>query len=221
MSIKIAGAIFDMDGTLVDSMGAWYNDGARYLARLGIEAEPNLGTKLFSANTYTGALYIRDRYGLDKTVEEVTKGLIDEMEWFYRNDAEFCPGAKELLDDFRAKGIPMTIVTSTDSGNVRLVLDKLGVLDYFLDIYSAGDLKMSKTEPDIFFMAAEKMGTKPEDTWVFEDGLYAVKVAKAAGFKTVGVYDAISDARSEELKRAADIYVDTLPDLPEFIIKRF
>lgn len=213
---KISAAIFDMDGTLVDSMGAWHDDAVRYLKKLGIEAEPGLGDRMFTLNSRTGAQYILDHYPVGKTLEEVMAGLAGEMADFYANEAELKPGAREILERFRARGIPMAVVTSTDGANTRMALRRTRILSYFDGVYNAGDLGMPKTEPDIFLLAASDLGAEPEKTWVFEDGLYAVRTAGRAGFPTVGVYDRISEDDQEDLEKESDLYVREMTELSRY-----
>lgn len=211
---RVKGGIFDVDGTLLDTMGTWHDCGARYLMkRFGIEAEPDLGDKLFADTATSGAAYIIRTYHLDQTVEQVAQGIIDEMADFYRNEAQPKEGAVELLDELQSRGIPMCIVTSTDEFCIDAAFTRLGFHKYFTKIYSANDLGMLKSEPDIFWMAARDMGTEPADTWVFEDGLYAVETAKKAGFPTVGIYDETSEQDHQALKREADLFVYSLKDL--------
>ena len=215
MSAGFEGAILDVDGTLIDSMGTWHNCGARYLAGMGIEAEPGLGDYLFTQTNESGAYYMIDRYKLDRTPEEVAEGLSKEMEKFYFEEAELKKGARDLLDMLESEGVPMTVATSTDRYRIERAFEKLDISHYFKGVLTCPEEDTTKADPLIFMKAAGLMGSRPEDTWVFEDGLYAIETAKKAGFRTVAVYDPVSESDWEGLKELADIHVDSLEDFKE------
>ncbi len=202
--------IFDMDGTLLDSMPAWHDDGVRFLAGLGIKADEGLGDLLFTMTSVSAAEYLIEEYHLDMTCEEVSRGLSRGMEDYYFRESRWKPGVTGFLDMLETAGIPMGIVTSTDGYCVRGAMERLDGMHYFRLIYSAGDMGLIKGEPEIFYRAARELGAPPDDTWVVEDGLYALETASAAGFTTVGVYDAVSEKDQEELRKLADIYVRDL-----------
>lgn len=211
----IKGAIFDVDGTLLDTMPIWTNSGANYLASLGIEAEEGLGNKLFAMTVDMGAVYLKEAYGLTQSCREIAKGINGIVEGHYFADAGFKPGARELLERMKAAEIPMAIATSTEKYCIEAAFERLGYKDYFDIILTCGEVGASKYNPKIFFEAIAELGTPIEDTWLFEDGLYSIKTAKAEGFKIVGVYDKVSEADQEEIKRYADVYVR---DLTEFTL---
>ena len=102
--------------------------------------------------------------------------------------------------------------TSTDKYCILAAFDRLGYTDYFDAILTCGEVGASKSEPKIFYEAARIMGTEPSETWLFEDGLYSIKTAKAAGFKTVGIYDSVSEKDQAEIRAMADIYLESLND---------
>ncbi len=204
--------IFDVDGTLLDSMPVWHNCGVRYLASLGIEAEPGLGDFLFTQTNETGAVYMVDRYGLDKTPEEVADAMSRDMENYYFSSPELKEGARELLDRFMEAGVPMTVATSTDRYLLEGAFRKLGIEHCFMRIFSCGDYGTTKGEPLIFNKAAELLGTDPDSTWVFEDGLYAIRTAAEAGFRTVAVYDELSSGDWDEMTVLADEHVNKLTE---------
>lgn len=208
----IEGAIFDVDGTLLDTMPVWHDAGARYLATLGIKAEEGLGDRLFVETVDTGAQYLIDRYGLDMTVEEVGQGINRQMEDFYFNEAPLKEGALELMERLNAAGSKMIVASSTDKYCIEGAFERLGITDYFEAVLSCGDYDTTKASPDIFFEAVSVMGTQIPLTWVFEDGLYAIKTARAEGFRTVGIYDSVSEADQEELMKYSDFYYRSLLD---------
>lgn len=176
------------------------------------EAEPRLGDKLFTMTVDMGAVYLKERYGLTQSVPEITRGVNGVVEDYYYHHADFKPGARELLEELKAAGIPMTIASSTARRYILAAMERLGCADYFQAVLSCVEYETSKSEPMIFFEAMKVMGTSPDETWLFEDGLYSVKTARAAGLKTVGVYDAVSSHEQEELQALADIYVKSLTE---------
>ena len=208
----ISGAIFDVDGTLLDSMPVWHNCGARYLKSIGIEAEPGLGDFLFTQTNESGAVYMVDHYGLDIPPEEVAEGMSRDMENYYFNQPAMKEGAAEILERFSEEGIPMTVATSTDRYLLEGAFRKLDLGRYFKAVLSCGEYGTTKGEPFIFNKAAELMGTEPAETWVFEDGLYAIKTAVKAGFRTVAVYDELSSSDWDEMSMLADMHINKLTE---------
>ena len=207
---EMKGIIFDVDGTLLDTMVIWTDSGARYLKSVGIEAEEGLGDRLFAMTADGGAAYLKENYNLPDEVQDIKKGIVSMVEKAYYEYADFKPGAKELLEELKKREIPMTIASSTDSHLIKAVMDRLGYTDYFQGIFSCSDYNTTKSEPKIFNEAIQVMGTEPENTWIFEDGLYSILTGNRAGFHTVGVYDVVSHKDQEEIMRNADIYVEDL-----------
>jgi HAD superfamily hydrolase (TIGR01509 family) len=208
----IEGAIFDVDGTILDTMPVWHDAGARFLATLGIEAEEGLGDKLFAETVQTGAEYMIERYDLDMAVQDVADGINYQMEQFYFNEAPFKEGALELLKRLKDGGTKLAVATSTDRYCIEAAFRRLVIEDMFDVVLTCGEVGATKSRPDIFFEAVELMKTDIPSTWVFEDGLYAIKTARAEGFRTVGVYDKTSDNDQQEIMRYADFYYRTLAD---------
>lgn len=209
----INGVIFDVDGVLLNSMPIWENLGELYLRELGIEAEKDLGKKLFTLSMEEAAEYLTSQYNLDKSVEEVVSGLVRAVKEFYEERVPLKEGVREYLNEFRARKIPMVIATSGDRRNTEAALKRLKIYSYFQGIYTCSEIGSGKDQPDIYFAAALQMDTDPEQTWVFEDTLHALRTAKSAGFRTVAVYDKSSDRDLAEIWNTAEIY---LPDLNDF-----
>lgn len=209
----IKGVIFDVDGTLFDSMGAWHDSGYNVLKSLGIDADKRIGDIFFSMTMDEVIDYIKENFSVSESRDFLKNGIHDQVEYAYRNEIELKPGVMRILDWVKDSKIPATIATSTDRFLIEIGLVRLGIEDYFDEIYTATEVGKGKNYPDIFQLAMDKMGTKPEETWLFEDGLYSMITAKAYGMPVVGVYDKVSHDDQDAIKQVADIYIEDLRDL--------
>ena len=189
----IRGIIFDVDGVLLNSMPVWENLGELYLKSRGIPAEKGLGETLFSMSLEEGARYLISHYGLELTCEQVVKGLAREVRDFYAERVPLKEGARQFLDEFRERKIPMVIATSGDRNNTEAALKRLKVFSYFQGIFTCSEIGSGKNQPDIYYAAALHLDTDAEETLVFEDAYHALRTAGKAGFKTVAVYDRSND----------------------------
>ena len=210
----IKAVIFDIDGVLLDSLGIWDDLGARYLLSIGVKPEEGLNEILFSMSMEQGSTYLNEHYHLQKTDAEVSSGISKMLEDFYFDEVLPKPGAKELLEFFKAKGIKMTAATSSPRIHVEKALERNGMLGFIEKLFTNTEVGASKHEPKIYNQAAAYMGTKPEETIVFEDSLYALKTAKDAGFVTVGVYDAKGETDQEGVRNTGDFYIKELSGFP-------
>ena len=213
---EIKGVIFDMDGVILDSLSIWIKLGRQFVEKHGLEAEEDLYEKIFSMSTEQSIAYFKEHYGLEQSYEELMQELKDYTEDFYYHEVKTKKGAKELMESFSAAGIRMTAATSSLRNNIEHALERNGLLGYIDMIFTNTEVGSSKHDPEIYDLAARSMGTKPGETLVFEDSLYALKTAKAAGYHTVGVYDAIGEPDQKGLKAEADVYVN---DPAEFLVK--
>ncbi len=207
----IKGAIFDADGTLIDSMGMWDTVGERYLASLGIAARPGLRAVLFPMTQLEGAVYMKEAYGLSQSHQEIMEGINQTVWSFYRHEVKPKPGAAEFLRALRAKGIPCTLATNTDRGPITDGLKTAGLFGLLDEIYTCRELNTGKDKPFIYDHARYHMGTLTEETWVFEDAVHGARTAFQAGYRVAGVHDLYSD--QELLKTFCHLY---LPDLTDF-----
>lgn len=212
----LEGIIFDMDGTILDTMFYWEHVGEYFLRRIGKEPEPGLGKIMLPLTMEEGAQYLQDHYGLDMTVKEILTGTRAVCDDFYRDEAQFKPGAREFMTNLKKRGIPFVLATATDRDQVELVMNRLGVLEEFQCVLTSGEIGNSKDEPDIYLKAAEIMGTSPAHTWVFEDAIHAAKTAKRAGFKLVGIYDNTEQEIQQELRELSDYYLQDFTEVDGF-----
>ena len=187
--MRIKGAIFDMDGTLLDSMKYWNTVGIEYLERLGIKFNTGKDNCVLYAGIKIFTDYCNKTYGLNKTYEEVLCGVHDIMAEKYRTVVNLKNGAKEMLERFKQNGVKMCIATATEKKEASYVLEKLGIRDYFSEIFTTTLVGANKNSPLIYEVALEFLGTKKEETYVFEDAYYVICTATKAGFNVVGIED--------------------------------
>ena len=201
--------IFDMDGTIADSMGYWKNLEREFLIEKGIE-NPDETLKEIQHMTIPAAMaFFIDRFGFEGTVESLTEEFDGLMAEHYRNDVEIKPGARAYLDKLKAQGAKMCIASATSTPLVKIALNHMGITDYFDFTLSCVEVNSSKDKPDVFLEAARRLGGTPEETAVFEDSLVASNTAKKAGFYVVGIYDENSKHNWAGICEVADELIET------------
>lgn len=215
----IKGAIFDLDGVVLDSMSAWEKAGIMFLHNLGLEAEPELAKDMYCMSMTEGAKYLKERYCADMAEEAIIKGINDLIKDFYAHQVQLKQGVEQFLKGLQQAGIKIVAATSCDREVFTRALVRLKVIDYFDRIFTSTEIGVGKVKPDIYLAAAAHMGTVPEETWVFEDALYALRTAKSVGFNTVGVYDDYALDTMDEIKKICDIYLMKLDDVQAFLAK--
>lgn len=211
----MTGAIFDVDGTLLDSMPIWEDVGVRYLKSLGIKAKSNLSQKLERMSVEEGAAYIKKNYNIEESEEKIIEATLKIVEDFYYYEAPLKPGVREYLEKLKKARIPMVIATSSVRLHVEAALHRLGVLDYFDKIFTCSEVGKGKTSPLIYEKAGRYIGGDFRDIYVFEDAIHALKTAKQAGFYTVAVYDPSAKKDWNHLKEEADVAVTDMRQLME------
>ena len=199
-------AIFDMDGTLVDSMTYWSTAAFDYLTSLNLVSEKDLGNKFLAMSLPESADYMIKTYNLNKSKEEVCQGIDDVMESRYRNDVKIKPYFKELLEEFKKLGIKMAIATSTDKYLVEICLKRLNIRDYFEFIITSTEVGKSKKNPDIYERCSDYFGIPYSESIVFEDLPYGIISSSKAGFHTVGIYDSPSEMHQPVIRQNAEFY---------------
>ena len=207
----IKGAIFDFDGTLVDSMFIWDTIGGEYLSSLGKEPHEDLKATFMTLTLEEAAEYYREHYGVTLSVGEIVDGVNSMVEQTYRTKVTLKPGIPEYLAWLKENGVRMCVATVTDRYLVEETLERLGVRHYFSEIFTCAEVGFGKDKPIIYQKALEYLGTAKDETYVFEDMLFALNTAKTDGFPTVGVYDR-HEAHQDELKELADYYIRDFTD---------
>ena len=182
-------AIFDMDGTLIDSNQHLDTITTRFFEKRNVPytKEFLIGTKTMSKTAYCRA--VKELTDDPGTLEEIEREVAEYMMDVYRNDVQLMPDAETLLKQYKAAGIKMCIASATDKKTVEFVLERLGILDYFEFVISCDDVGKDKDCPDVFLQAAKQLGAKdPPYVTVYEDASVAMETARKAGFKVVGIF---------------------------------
>lgn len=211
--MKIQGAIFDMDGTLVDSLSFWdcfWKDmGERYFGdpTFRMDAahfDSHVRTMIFSR----AISYLHGYLNIPCSAEEFDDFAAAYVENFYRTVVTPKAGAKELLAALHERGVRVCLASATDRRYLDIALESAGLAAFFTPetVISCSDIGVGKEKPDVFLAACQVLGTPVEKTVVFEDSALALETAKGAGFVTVGVYDS-HQTSIERLLRASDIYL--------------
>ena len=207
----IKGAIFDLDGTLLDSMFIWDTIGEEYLRSLGKEPHEDLKETFMTLTLEEAAVYYREHYGVTLSVKEIVDGVNAMVEQTYRTKVTLKPGIAEYLAWLKENGVLMCVATVTDRYLVEETLERLRVRHYFSEIFTCAEVGFGKDKPVIYQKALEHLETEKRDTYVFEDMLFALNTAKTDGFPTVGVYDR-HEVHQDELKGLADYYIFDFTD---------
>ncbi|MBP5492780.1 MAG: HAD family phosphatase [Clostridiales bacterium] len=207
-------AIFDLDGTLFDSMTLWRQIDSDFLAARGHVATQDYTDAIKSMGWEEGARYTIDRYHLSETPQQVIDIWFSMSEEYYMHRVQMKPFAKEYLLMLSKKGIPMAVATSMEpQRNIEAVLSAHDLIPLFQNITLATEVTRGKGEPDIYLLAASRLGVEPENCAVFEDILAAVRGAKKGGFQTVGIFDPVSEHDFPLMQKEATLAVRSWQEL--------
>ncbi|MBE6350365.1 MAG: HAD family phosphatase [Spirochaetaceae bacterium] len=216
MKIDFRGAIFDLDGTITDSMGAWEYACGELCKTEKIIPYTDLKTDLKSLNLPEIAEYFVKNYNLLDSVENIYKKLLHFLLQGYEK-ATLKEGFADFITQLYTLNIPCYIASASERKCVELVLKKFGLTHYFSKIIVSSEEKISKDNPLFFEKIAQQEGFSKENTLVFEDSLFALQRAKEAGFKTIGIYDVFSEKHQDSISSIADFYGNSWKDITDFL----
>ena len=208
MSIKAA--IFDMDGTLLDSMHAWIKIGERYLQTKGIVLNDSQKKIVGGMLLEEMSEYLINEFNFKISPKEIVSEINKMVEDEYFHRIQVKPGVVEFLEALRKNNVKMCVATATDRYMTEAALKRLDLLKYFEFIYTCGELHVDKSIPDIYDKALEVLGTKKEETYVFEDTYLPITTVVNAGYPLVAVADKWSAHRENDIKKIAKNFVNDL-----------
>ena len=211
--MQVKGVIFDCDGTLLDSMGIWQSLETKIAERAGLVLTSEERVFLNSNTPVQTANYFHEHYGVGASQEEVLSFMDDVLEAFYRYEVEARRGAVALVEELKQRKIHLTVVSSSPGKLLRLGLERVGIYDCFEEVISSCDMGISKRGPLAVRHAQHIMHTEAEETWGFEDSLYAAEVLAGQHFGAVGIYDTDAAGTVEQLEQVCDVVVNELDEL--------
>ena len=204
----IDAVIFDMDGTLIDSMWMWGSIDERFLRERGFEVPDGLQKIIEGCSIHETAVWFIENYNLPETPEELcdiwTNMAIDA----YKNDVKPKVGAMEFLKKLKELGIKTAIASSNTTDLIETTLESCGLAPY-IDVYFSGCMiKCGKPAPDIYLEAAKALGVKPERCLCFEDIVKGLQAGKAAGMTCACIKDDYCLDKPEDIAALADYRFD-------------
>lgn len=179
-------SIFDVDGTILDSMEVWNTLASQYVQSLGKVPKKNLDEIVSDMSLEQSATYLKNHYKINKQEERIISEILNFISDFYEYEVNLMPGFKEFISHYDSINV---IGTSCDEELVKIALNRLGVLNYFEDIITCSKVNKSKDDSDFYLACAQALKQRPEDIVVFEDADYCIDVARKVGFKVIKIKD--------------------------------
>ena len=222
--MKLTGAIFDMDGTLIDSLGLWdvlWKDfGERYCGGKTFVPDEVADRYIRTVILPEAMRFIHEHCGIGESAEELFRVADDCFVAYYKTTVQLKPGVREFLDYCMAHGVKMCIASAGEPHLINTVLDACDLRKYFLGTVSCASVGKGKDAPDVFFAARDFLGTPMEETWVFEDSVLSLDTAHKAGFHTVGIYDC-HNHDPQRVRELSEIYIAEGEGIDRLIGKEF
>lgn len=205
--------IFDLDGTLVDSMWIWKEIDIRFLGKYGLEVPEGLNDALEGYSFYETAVYFKEHFLLPLSIEEIMAVWNKMAAEMYIHEIPLKDGVKEFISLLKEKNMPLGIATSNSRELTKACLRANGILDAFEYICTSDEVPKGKPEPDVYLHAAKKLKVEPEHVLVFEDIPYGLMAGKRANMTTCAVKDPYSERSMEMKLKIADYYIETYYDV--------
>jgi HAD superfamily hydrolase (TIGR01509 family) len=199
--------LFDLDGTLIDSMPTGVDIVLQFLRERGVSYPDNF-IEIITPLGYKGiSKYYAEKMGISMTAEEIFSVFQQRTFEEYGKNIPLKKGVKETLEALKTKGDRLFVLTASPNALIELSLKRLGVFDLFEETWSVEQFSWTKANKELFYEIAKKLGVATSDCIMVDDNANVLRVAKSAGMQTVGVYDEYSKAAQEEVRAAADYYV--------------
>ena len=215
--MKIKACLFDLDGTLVDSMWMWPSIDREYLSKFGIDYVKGIDKDIEGMSFTNTALYFKERFGLKDSIEKIKADWEEMSVYKYTHEVNPKKGAIEFLKDLKAKNIKTGIPTSNGRAMVNAVVKSLGLDKYIDYIITSCEVKNSKPAPDIYLKLMDTFEVKPSECLVFEDIPAGIKAGKAAGAITFAMEDEFSKLQKEKKIELSDYFIEDFREVYDYI----
>ena len=214
MVLDFNAAVFDMDGTIIDSLGIWEKIDYDFLEKKrGIKVPEDYVFKIAPMSFTETAVYTKERFSLPETPEELMQEWTDMAIYEYSNNIALKDGALEYIKKLKDEGKKIVLCTSSPNYLYEPVLKNNKIYDMFDTFASTCEVGVGKTFPDVYLLAAKKSGVEPCECLCFEDVIDAAACAKSAGMKVCGVFDERSRNHKAQMIDLCDIYIDSFNEL--------
>ena len=214
---NIKACLFDMDGTLIESMGIWKEIDRIYFGKHGKELPDDYQSKIEGLNMYETAVFTKNEYGFEDSVEEMMNHWNEMAKEAYSEQIGFKPNAREAILLLKSKGIKLGVATSNSGYLFSGFANANSLMDIIETAVVGEDVMHGKPDPECYNIAARRLGVKPSECLVFEDIIVGLTAGKNAGMKTVAVQDSYSAHQWEEKKAFADYYINDYAELTDII----
>ena len=214
--MKYKAVIFDLDGTLIDSMGIWIQIDKEYLEKRNIPVPDDLFKDVKTGNSFKEICqYFKDKFNLPDSIEEIGAEWTGMVEDHYKIDVKLKPGVYELINFLSDNNVKMAIGTSNTKYLTETVLRANGVLKYFGSIVAGCEEIKGKPFPDIFIKAAKELNINPKDCLVIEDTLHGVLAAQNGGMNAFAIFDDNDTHEVDAIRKEADFYAENFNEILE------
>ena len=212
---NIRAVLFDLDGTLVDSMWMWKEIDIEYLGSRHLPLPEDLQRAIEGMSLTETAVYFKWRFDLPDDLEKIKREWMDMAREKYRSQVPLKPGAREFLEELRRRKIRTGIASSNGMEMIRTVLKSQQVENMFDSVHTCCEVKQGKPGPDIYQLVAGELQVPARECLVLEDVPMGILAGRRAGMKTCAVEDAASLDQREEKRRLADYYIRDFYDILE------
>ncbi len=213
----VKAVIFDMDGTILDSSEMWDTVAENVIMAWGYTPKPTIREDVLPLGFLDMAPYLKSEYHMTQSIDEINAAIAERTGRYYTSEAELKPGALELMKTLKANGIKVGLLTATSHVFAEPAMRLVGAWELFDAAISCAEIGFTKYGPEPFEEALSRLGTSVEDTWVFEDALYAVQTAKSMGFRVCAIADSAAAFQWADIQKTADCCMDTFDQWLELL----
>lgn len=216
----IKGILFDMDGTLADTIQYWTEIIPNFIRRQGFEPDYDAlsSDKIHAMSLSESAAFLVDYYKLDMSADDVTDAWRRDADRIYTDVAPLKAGAYDFVHRLHSLDIPLVLVTNNDKALADALLTRTGIRDCFKDLYCGFNLGLGKTEPTLIELARKALGSDACDTWMFEDSVGPIRTAKSIGIHTAAMLDLYHDqAEIDAVRSEAETVFETYAQADQWL----